>query len=73
MGEMRKSFLLLRGSACPSDNSVRVKSVQLILDIGLCHLLEGNQYFMKALRTSRQVPALKQSSVNEECLVQSMQ
>lgn len=46
MGEMRKSFLLLRGSACPSDNSVRVKSVQLILDIGLCHLLEGNQYFM---------------------------
>jgi hypothetical protein len=41
MGELRKSCLLLRGSACPSDNSVRVKSVQLILNIGLCHFAGG--------------------------------
>ena len=27
-GRNEKNFLLLRGSACPSDNSVRVKSVQ---------------------------------------------
>jgi len=44
--EKEKKFSLLRGPACPSDSSVRVKSVQRILNIDLCHLLEGNQYFM---------------------------
>lgn len=56
---------LLKGSACPSDNGMKVKTLERTSNIYLFHLRKGEEYLVEALHAFRQMPALTQSSVNE--------